>query len=78
MVHKKTRTKLSEEEITKVKTLLLQYFTDNDYITNRELRDLSGISYDQAIYFFRQMINQNIVNRLGTKSNTHYILNTVC
>jgi predicted HTH transcriptional regulator len=66
---------LSKEEVTKLKTLLLQYFSDNDCITNRKLRELSGITYDQAIYFFGQMIKQNIVNRLGTTSSTHYTLN---
>jgi hypothetical protein len=65
---------LSKEEVNKLKTLLLQFFSDNDCITNRKLRELYGITYDQAIYFFGQMIKENIVNRLGTTSSIHYTL----
>jgi len=49
-------TTLSKEEIEKVKALVLRYLQDHNRITNRLLRELSGIAYDQAIYFFRQMI----------------------
>jgi len=65
-------TVLKEEEINKVKTLVMQYLKDNDCITNSKLRKLSGINYDQAIYFFKEMINQNMLNRLGNGSGTYY------
>jgi predicted HTH transcriptional regulator len=67
-------TTLSKEEIEKVKALVLRYLQDHNRITNRLLRELSGIAYDQAIYFFRQMIKQELLDRIGTTSNIHYVL----
>jgi len=67
-------TTLSKEEIEKVKALVLRHLQDHDHITNRLLRELSGVTYDQAIYFFGQMIKQELLDRIGTTSSIHYVL----
>ena len=68
-------TTLNTDEIEEVKKSVLIYFQDHDYITNRLLRDLSGVTYDQAIYFFKQMMNHGILKREGITTNIRYIMN---
>jgi predicted HTH transcriptional regulator len=67
-------TTLRKDEIEQIKALVLRHLQDHDHITNRLLRELSGVTYDQAIYFFRQMIKQELLDRIGTTSNIHYVL----
>ena len=70
------RGRLSAEETTRVKALILKYFQDHDRITNIILRELSGITYNQAGYFFKDMTNQNVITRWGITANIHYTLNS--
>lgn len=67
-------TRLSKEEIRKVRSLVLSYLQDHDHITNGLLRKLSGITYDQAIHFFGEIIKEDLIERVGTTSSTRYIL----
>ena len=68
-------TTLNDDEIEEVKKSVLIYLRDHEYITNRLLRDLSGVTYDQAIYFFKQMMHQGILKREGITTNIRYIMN---
>jgi hypothetical protein len=43
-------------------------------IRNRELRELTGINYDQAIKFFARASKEGILERRGQSSSTHYVL----
>jgi hypothetical protein len=43
-------------------------------IRNRELREVAGIDYDQAITFFNRAILEKSLVREGKFSGTHYIL----
>jgi predicted HTH transcriptional regulator len=67
-------TRLSKEEIKKVRSLVLRYLQDHDHITNGLLRKLSGITYDQAIHFFAEMIKEDLIERVGITSGIRYIL----
>jgi len=67
-------TRLSKEKIKSVKILVQHYLQNNEYITNSMLRKISGITYDQAIHFFGEMIKEDLLDRIGTTSSTRYIL----
>jgi len=41
-------------------------------IRNRELRELTGINYDQAIKFFSRAAREGVLQRRGRGSGTHY------
>jgi hypothetical protein len=43
-------------------------------IQNRELRELTGVNYDQAIKFFARAVEERILKRRGRSSGTHYVL----
>jgi predicted HTH transcriptional regulator len=43
-------------------------------IRNRELRQLTGINYDQAIRFFARAAEEGILKRRGQASGTYYVL----
>ena len=64
--------KLTEEQIISVKAIAIDYLEREDHITNRILRAETGINYDQAIYFFNQMISSNVLTRIGRGSGTRY------
>ena len=50
------------------------YLRDHSSIRNQELRKLTGIDYDQAIFFFNRMILENRLRRIGVTSGIRYIL----
>jgi|GEM_PF-2013764 len=52
----------------------LTYLKRHGSIRNRQLRAVTGITYDQAISFFKRATNENHVMRRGTSSGTHYVL----
>jgi predicted HTH transcriptional regulator len=68
------KTYLSEEDIVRVEKLTIKHLSNKETITNRELRAISAISYDQAIYFFGKMLRQRILRRRGTTAGTYYVL----
>ena len=43
-------------------------------IRNRDIRDISGITYDQAIYFFNRAVAERWVVRKGVGGGTRYLL----
>ncbi len=65
---------LPKSEVLRVKKLLLRYFKKNAFINNTKLRELTGLSYDQAIWFFGQMLSEGTLERIGKTSSTKYIL----
>ena len=68
---------ISDEERTKCELHMEQYLARNPSITNRELRALTGISYDQAITFFNAMIANGRLVRIGKSSGTKYRLSSM-
>ncbi len=43
-------------------------------LSNKELRQLSGIGYDQAITLFNFMVEKDKLVRVGKTSSTKYVL----
>ena len=69
-----SRTKLSEETYERCLNAALVFLKSNASIRNRELREVTGIEYDQAITFFNRAILEKTLLRKGHGSGTHYIL----
>jgi uncharacterized membrane protein len=67
-------TTLNNDEIEEVKKSVLLYLQEHDFITNRALRNLSGVTYDQAIFFFKQMMSHGILKRVGITTNIRYVI----
>lgn len=69
-----SRTKLSEADILLVWEQVCEFLKTHPFITNRTLRALSGINYDQAIHFFGYMVEQGELSREGKSSGVKYRL----
>lgn len=65
---------LTEESLTKISDKVHLYLVSHGTISNRELRALTGITYDQAIYYFNCMVISGKMLRLGKSSGTRYQL----
>jgi hypothetical protein len=67
------RTSLSEEQydasLAKVRTHLQR----EGRVTNRTLRSLTGLNYDQAIKFFNFAVERGVLIRRGRASGIHYV-----
>jgi hypothetical protein len=50
------------------------YLAKNPSIRNRQIRELTGINYDQAIAFFNLAVLERKLRREGQSSGTHYVL----
>ncbi|MDQ3745148.1 MAG: hypothetical protein M3444_12265, partial [Acidobacteriota bacterium] len=67
-------TTLSKGEVARIMALVKSYLKKHSSISNRTLRELAGIGYDQAIYFFNMMVNERQLERGGKGSGTCYTL----
>ena len=65
---------LTENEFVQVKEAVFAYLSRHQSTTNRELRVLTNISYDQATNFFNRMVEQGCLRRVGKGSGTKYVL----
>jgi hypothetical protein len=63
---------LTEEQLLQVQRRVVDFLAHNPFITNRKLRDISGLSYDQAIMFFNTMLARGTLKRTGVASSTKY------
>ena len=50
------------------------YLKTNSSIRNRDIREVAGIGYDQAIHFFNRAIAEKRLTREGSGSGTRYVL----
>jgi hypothetical protein len=64
---------MNEESYGRIAKMVVAYLQSNAEITNRKLRQISGISYDQAIHFFGRMCEEGQLLRIGTTAATRYI-----
>ena len=69
-----SKTRLNVEDIASVRTAILQYLEEHDCITNRLLRELTKIGYDQCIHVFGEMLRSGDLTKIGKASGTRYIL----
>jgi predicted HTH transcriptional regulator len=72
----KIRTKLTEDDLTRVQRVVFAHLKTHESITNRVLREITSVTYDQAIFFFGQMLKRKALKKIGTSSATRYILRT--
>lgn len=66
-------TSLTETQMERVERLVKQFLKTSPYITNRILRQIAGVSYDQAIFFFNTMVREKRLKRIGVASGIKYL-----
>ena len=67
-------TSLTDEQYNRCLKEVVVFLAKNPKIRNRELREISGIGYDQAIRFFKRATEDKRLVRKGSSSSTHYVL----
>lgn len=73
-VNEATTTILLDADLSRAVKLVQTYLETNPSITNRSLREISGINYDQAIRVFRCMVDEGKLIKEGKSSGTKYSL----
>jgi hypothetical protein len=71
-----SRSRLSDRDFERCMAVAVTYLKNHSSIRNREIRDVAGIGYDQAIHFFNRAIGENQLAREGSGSGTRYVLPT--
>ncbi len=64
---------LTDSQYAKCLSTTLAYLKQHGSIRNRQLRAETGITYDQAISFFKRATDELHVHRRGTSGGTHYV-----
>lgn len=67
------RTSMSDEKFVEAFSTVERYLKDHPFITNRELRSLTGLNYDQSIKFFNIAISRCLLQRQGKAGGTKYM-----
>ncbi len=67
------RSTLTEDQIRHVEQIAMRYLEKKLSINNKELRGLSGITYDQATYFFNRLLKEGKLLRTGRTAGTRYV-----
>ena len=67
------RSTLTEDQIRHVAQIAMRYLEQHGSINNKALRGLSGITYDQATYFFNRMLQEGRLLRTGRTAGTRYV-----
>ena len=70
----KKTTSITGAEYETAKKHTLRYLSSHTSITNRILRTLTPIEYDQAIVAFGRMCRDGVIERRGNAGGTHYVL----
>jgi len=65
--------KLSDNDFRAAKEMVLAYMASHNSITNRELRALTQLNYDQAVSFFNRMVAEGHFLRIGKTTTTRYV-----
>jgi hypothetical protein len=68
------RTRITEKEFAEIVVSVRKFLKKESSITNRTLRVLTGLNYDQAISFFNIAVTRGVLRRSGRGSATHYTL----
>ena len=67
-------TSLSDTDYDEALTATLGHLKAEGKITNREVRSLTELRYDQVIKLFNRAIDEGHIERRGQFSGTHYVL----
>jgi hypothetical protein len=65
-------TALNESEFDRCIMIVLRYLETHAQVRNSDVRQITGITYDQAIYFFNRAIEVGKLKRHGRGSGTRY------
>lgn len=68
------KTRMSKENYERCLKQVIVFLKQNDFIRNRDIRELTGISYDQGIAFFNLALAAKKLTREGAGTGTRYIL----
>jgi len=68
------KTRIPREVYVECLASVRRHLNTNEKITNRKIREVTGINYDQAIAFFNLAIAENALIRKGLSGSTHYVL----
>ncbi len=69
-----SRSRLSDRHFEECMAAAIGYLKTNSSIRNRDIREVAGIGYDQAIHFFNRAIAEKRLTREGSGSGTRYVL----
>ena len=67
-------TKLTDGQFESCWKTTKAFLSKNKTIRNQQLREITGIGYDQAIGFFNRAVSEKRLLRKGVSSGTHYVL----
>ena len=67
-------TTLTTEQYVRCWSLAEAFLKKHGSIRNKQMREIAGIGYDQAIGFFKRATGEKRLTRKGTASGTHYML----
>jgi hypothetical protein len=66
-------TTLTNEQYARCLEAAEKFVQKNGSIRNKQLREIAGVGYDQAIRFFKRATDENRLSRKGIASGTHYV-----
>lgn len=66
-------TSLTDKDLVQIKRVMLDYLKTHEFVTNRILREIVNVTYDQAIFFFGKMLKQKVLKKIGISSGTRYV-----
>ena len=67
-------TSISDSDYNKALAAALGHLKAQGRITNRDVRSLTELRYDQVIKLFNRAIDEGHIERRGQFSGTHYVL----
>jgi hypothetical protein len=70
----KKREQLTDKQYQHGWKIVEDYLRKRPSIRNRQFREITGLSYDQAINFFKRATTERRLERVGHASATHYVL----
>lgn len=67
-------TKLTNDQYERCWKVARAFLSKNNTLRNKQLREIAGVGYDQAIGFFNRAVIEKRLLRKGVGSGTHYVL----
>jgi hypothetical protein len=61
---------MKDEDITRLQGIVFDYLETHDFVTNRILRGIANVTYDQAISFFGEMVNRDTLKSRNSERNS--------
>ena len=68
-------TKLTDKDLRHAQRIAVAYLRTHEFLTNRIMRKIANISYDQAVTFFNLMLKRKVLKRHGMTAGTRYVWN---